>query len=96
MSGRETFVKLARHLGSDAVDAGYSQGATERWDYLDKSAVAPLFKAGKTPTLAQLTAAIRKHKSCDCSSAAFGLAWLAYNGAVSITGTVEPSTTARI
>ena len=87
MSGRETFVKLARYLGSDAVDAGYSQGATERWDYLDKSAVAPLFKAGKTPTLAQLTAAIRKHRSCDCSSAAFGLAWLAYNGAVSITGT---------
>ena len=62
MSGRETFVKLARYLGSDAVDAGYSQGATERWDYLDKSAVAPLFKAGKTPTLAQLTAAIRKHR----------------------------------
>ena len=78
---------LARYLGSDAVDAGYSQGTTERWDYLDKSAVAPLFKAGQTPSLSQLTAAIRKHSTCDCSSAAFGLAWLAYNGAVSISGT---------
>lgn len=87
MSGRETFVKLARYLGSDAVDAGYSQGTAERWDYLDKSAVAPLFKAGQTPSLSQLTAAIRKHSTCDCSSAAFGLAWLAYNGAVSISGT---------
>lgn len=87
MSGRETFVKLARYLGSDAVDAGYSQGATERWDYLDKAAVSALFKAGQTPSLSQLMGAIRKHSTCDCSSAAFGLAWLAYNGAVSITGT---------
>lgn len=87
MSGRKTFYQLCAYIGSPEVNAGYDQGAVDRWSLLDRDAAEALFASTETPTLAQLKACIRKGKEVDCSAAFFVAAYLASGGLVTIDGT---------